>query len=314
MTKPFRLATLCAALLCSTTAFAQTSTQDAVNAAQWSDNVTVTTDGTSLRYVSNGLPNHALADAYLVPIGQEQPFTDFEIKQTEGYVVASPIDVTIPLVPVYADTATDTSLGMIGVMISGAPLFNDYENPQRSIVAMDDQHIQDGAKFLDDCNGHPLQSGSSYHYHASPPCVTETVDQAASHSAMIGILLDGFPIYGPQNDNGVIITNADLDDCSGHLGATPEFPQGIYHYHLTTQDAPYSIDCYHGVVDASLGAQMGGGERPDFTAIAATLGVTEHALTDALGAQRPPNFDAAAAILGINADDLRAALPAPAGQ
>lgn len=314
MTKTFRFAALCGALLCSTAAFAQTSTEAAVNAAQWSGDVTVTTDGTSMHYISNGLPNHALADAYLVPIGQEQPFTDFEIKQTEGYVVASPIDVTIPLVPVYSETTTDTSLGMIGVMISGARLFNDYENPQRSIVAMDDQHEQDGAKFLDDCNGHPLQSGGSYHYHASPPCVTETVDQAASHSTLIGVLLDGFPIYGPQNEGGVIVTNADLDECSGHVGPTPEFPDGIYHYHLTTQKAPYSIDCYHGQVDSTLSAQMGGGERPDFTAIAATLGVSEHALTDALGSQRPPNFDTAAAMLGISADDLRAALPPPPGQ
>ena len=317
MTRPFRLLATCAALLSSTAAFAQTSTEAAVNAAQWGSNVTVTTDGTAMRYVSNGLPNHDLADAYLVPIGQEQPFTEFQIIPTEGYVVESPIDVTIPLVPVYSEATTDTSLGMIGVMISGAPLFNDYENPERSIVAMDDQHEQDGAKFLDDCNGHPLQRGNSYHYHASPPCVTVTVDKTATaHSTMIGVLLDGFPIYGPQGKNGVIVTNADLDECSGHVEVTPEFPNGIYHYHLTTQEAPYSVDCYRGEVDASVSAQMGGpgGERPDFSAIAAQLGVSEHALTDAIGTQRPPNFDAAAEMLGIDVEALRAALPPPPGQ
>ncbi len=285
--------------------------------AKWSDNVTVTltSDGTSFRYQSNGLPSHDLAKAYLVPIGQEQPFTNFEIKATDGFVKASPIDVTIPLTPVYSETVTQTSLGMIGVMISGAPLFNDYENPQRSIVAMDDQHIQDGAAFLDSCNGHPLQQGNSYHYHASPPCVTQTVDTGGEHSAMIGVLLDGFPIYGPQGDAGTIVGNADLDECSGHLGRTPEFPAGIYHYHLTTKDAPYSIDCYHGKVDASLvNAAMGGGPRgggPDFAAVAQTLGVTQHALMDALGAQMPPNFKAAASALGITEEALRAAMPPP---
>ena len=289
------------------------STAAAVTAARWADRVTITVDGTSFRFESDGLPDHPLAKAYLVPVGQEQPFTDFEIKPTEGFVVADPINATIPLFPVYTDTMTPTSLGMIGVMISGAPLFNDYENPERSMVAMDDQHIQDGVGFLDTCNGHPLQRGNSYHYHASPPCVTKTVDAAGSHSAMIGVLLDGFPIYGPQGDAGVVVTNADLDECSGHTGATPEFPGGIYHYHLTTEEAPYSIDCYHGVVDASVTTRVGGpgGAPPDFAAIAAELGVSQHALIDALGAQRPPDFDAAAAILGITAQALRAAMPPP---
>jgi hypothetical protein len=181
---------------------------------------------------------------------------------------------------------------------------------------MDDQHVQDGAAFLDTCNGHPLQSGASYHYHASPPCVTETVDRPGLHSEMIGVLLDGFPIYGPQGDGGVVVTNAELDECSGHFGPTPEFPDGIYHYHLTTEEAPYSIDCYHGEVDASLTAPMGGpgGQRPDFADIATELGVSQHALMDALGSQRPPDLDAAAAMLGINAQALRAAMPPPPGQ
>lgn len=108
---------------------------------------------------------------------------------------------------------------------------------------MDDQNTEDGASFLDDCNAHLLQNGSAYHYNASPPCVSETVDGEGNHAIMMGVLLDGFPIFGPQGDGGIIITNADLDECSGHVGVTPEFPEGIYHYHLTTTQAPYSIDC-----------------------------------------------------------------------
>ena len=290
------------------------STEKTVMSANWSGNVTVTSDGTFFRYQSNGLPNHALAETYLVPIGQQQPFTDFEIKRADDFVIASPIDVTIPLMPVYSDTVTQTSLGMIGVTISGAPLFNDYENPQRSIIAMDDQHIEGGAAFLDTCNGHPLQSGNSYHYHASPPCVTEAIDTDGEHSTMIGVLLDGFPIYGPQDVDGTIVTNADLDECSGHFGQTPEFSDGIYHYHLTTEDAPYSIDCYRGEVDASVVNAMNGrpgGEAPDFATIAATLGVSQNALMDALGTRNPPDFDAAATELGVTMKVLRAAMPPP---
>jgi hypothetical protein len=53
--------------------------------------------------------------------------------------------------------------------------------------------------------------------------------------------------------------------------------------------------------------------RPDFAAIAATLGVSQHALMDAQGNARPPNFEAPAAELGISATALRAAMPPPPG-
>lgn len=63
---------------------------------------------------------------------------------------------------------------------------------------------------------------------------------------MIGVLEDGFPVNGNLGLAGAIVTNEDLDECSGHVEATPEFPEGIYHYHLTADEAPCMIDCYHG--------------------------------------------------------------------
>jgi hypothetical protein len=44
----------------------------------------------------------------------------------------------------------------------------------------------------------------------------------------------------------------DLDVCNGHFGPTPEFPDGIYHYHSTMMNGesdmgfPYFLLCYHG--------------------------------------------------------------------
>jgi len=43
-----------------------------------------------------------------------------------------------------------------------------------------------------------------------------------------------------------------LDVCNGHFGPTPEFPDGIYHYHSTMMNGegdmgfPYFLLCYHG--------------------------------------------------------------------
>lgn len=99
-------------------------------------------------------------------------------------------------------------------MIGGALLFNDDENPDRSIVALDDRHLQVGVGFLVTCDGHAPQMGNSDHFHASPRRGTKTVDGTGTHSAMIDVLLDGFPIYGPQGGAGVIVTNADPDALS----------------------------------------------------------------------------------------------------
>lgn len=142
--------------------------------------------------------------------------------------------------------------------------------------------------------------------------MTETVDGSGTHSFMIGVLLDGFPIYGPQGVGGRIVTNADLDQCSGHAGPTPELSTGIDHYHLTTTEAPYSIDCYRGGVDAAV-MQRGQGQRPDLADIAAKLAVGQHDLMDALGDQPPPDFDAMSKILGMPAETIRNAFGAPPG-
>ncbi|MGB2236270.1 MAG: YHYH protein, partial [Candidatus Poseidoniaceae archaeon] len=59
-----------------------------------------------------------------------------------------------------------------------------------------------------------------------------------------------------------------LDACNGHFGPTPDFPQGIYHYHTTMQNGngdmgfPYFLICYHGEADMSsdAGTGQGGGD------------------------------------------------------
>ena len=85
---------------------------------------------------------------------------------------------------------------------------------------------------FDQYNGHPQQSGQ-YHYHIEPTYLTSTKGK----SALLGFLLDGFPVYGPEEE-GKIITNDDLDAFHGHFGKTEDFPNGIYHYHITAED-PY---------------------------------------------------------------------------
>jgi hypothetical protein len=291
-----------------------------VEAANWAGHVkiTVDADAKTFRFQSNGIPDHGFAEQYLIPSDpNDQPFADkplefFDVQNSADYFKETEIDATITTQPVYSDTSTDTSLGRIGVALSGAQIFNDYENPDRSVVAIDDQVVHDHVAFLDNCNGHTLVDGTNYHYHGIPVCIAEAAAQAGQHSRMIGVLADGFPVYGNNDVGGIVVVNDDLDACSGHSGPTPEFPEGIYHYHLTADEAPYMIDCYHGEVDvAANNGPGGGGAAPDFAAVADQLGITEAELVGALGDTRPPDFAAAAQALGVSEDDLRAAMPAP---
>ena len=141
------------------------------------------------------------------------------------------------------------SVGVIGVMISGAVLFNPYEGDASTVALKSNFTVKDSngnVAFLDSCNGHPTPMGQ-YHYHGLPRCITTLVDGTSGPSHIIGVAFDGFPIYGNRDINGKTITAAQLDHCNGTTIATPEFPHGIYHYVLLdTPNAASSIRCFTG--------------------------------------------------------------------
>ena len=87
---------------------------------------------------------------------------------------------------------------------------------------------------FDKYNGHPTGT-SQYHYHVEPLYLTTV---KSTKSGLMGFLLDGFPVYGPQEENGTTVVSSGLDAYHGHTHATIDFPNGIYHYHFTA-DAPY---------------------------------------------------------------------------
>jgi hypothetical protein len=158
--------------------------------------------------------------------------------------------------PTKAATTTPANGGTIGVMISGAALFNPYEADGSTVALMSNFTVKNAkgedVAFLDDCNGHPNPMGA-YHYHGLPTCITAVVDKEGGPSHILGIAFDGFPIYGDRDLDGKVITADQLDACNGITSPTPEFPEGIYHYVLLdTPDATSSIRCFSGTVDPSL--------------------------------------------------------------
>lgn len=80
---------------------------------------------------------------------------------------------------------------------------------------------------------------------------------------MIGIALDGYPIYGGRDVNGKVVDVTTLDACNGITSPTPEFPNGAYHYVLPldasgnpVKTRQSSMNCYSGTVSSTLSAQM----------------------------------------------------------
>ena len=150
-------------------------------------------------------------------------------------------DITyrIPRYPHAGTEAQETPPGPIGVALNGVAFFNQYAGGQ--VVGA----FQSNS--FDQYNGHPQQTGV-YHYHKEPLHLTD----AHGSDALIGVLLDGFPVYGPVED-GARLSSDDLDAAHGHFGITPEFPQGIYHYHITDDDPWINGAGFHGVPGSVLG-------------------------------------------------------------
>ena len=234
---------------------AKVSTKAGLKKAKWAANVRITYGTTTVRYRSNGLPNHARQAQYAVPTGPGVP------SAANATAIADPsktqaYDFTIPTTPTRSASVTPTGGGTIGVMISGASLFNPYEGDGVTVAVSGNFAVTDASgedvAFLDSCNGHPSPNGA-YHYHALPTCITATVDKANGASHIIGIAFDGYPIYGDRSINGKRVSKSKLDRCNGVTSPTPEFPKGIYHYVLlSTRDSTSSIRCFHGKVDPSL--------------------------------------------------------------
>jgi YHYH protein len=245
------------------------STTTGVKSAKWGSNVKLSYSGNNFTFVSDGIPNHSRPAEYVLPnAGVMLPTL------TTAYVEADPTkaqnyNFTIPLNPTKSAKPTSTSLGPIGVMISGASLFNPYEGDGKSIATLDNFTLKNSkgqdVGFLDSCNGHPTPMMGTYHYHALPTCITQVVDKPDGPSHLIGVAFDGFPIYGDRAMDGSKITASQLDACNGITSATPEFPSGMYHYVLlNTKDSTSSIRCFSGKssVTRRMPGMQGGPGRP----------------------------------------------------
>lgn len=120
---------------------------------------------------------------------------------------------------------------------------------------------------FDFCGGHSSSSTAvSYHIHVPPSCLLRQLGaSASSHSPQIGWAFDGFPIYGPRGEGGVLVKRCSLgnsapcvDDCGGIEGTYLDDGYKYRYYIMgpvndgTSCDMPNSES---GTMDESIWAQ-----------------------------------------------------------
>jgi hypothetical protein len=188
----------------------------------------ITFDGTWVTIKCNALPDHtSVYYPTTNPLYQNfsgTTFAGYTFAKNPNTISTQNITMKIPVNPVVAATHATTPMGVMGIALNGVPFFNQYAaggSPLSGEIASFDQWW-----------GHPQMTGM-YHYHVEPLYLTTV---KASKYSIMGFLLDGFPVYGPKEENGT--DPAGLDVYHGHTHATVDYPSGIYHYHFTTA-SPY---------------------------------------------------------------------------
>ena len=234
---------------------------------RWAPGVSVLfVNACSMAVFTDGRPAHVTDGQYLQPLSAatgagtvaRTPLSRMKLTSEPHDAARSTRDgpLLFDICPVRAAHTTATREGMVGLMASGALLFAAAEIPgHRASAPADNVSVRTGStvvSFLDRCNGHPTPqpAGGVYHYHGLSPCVTDGVDQETGPSHLIGIALDGYPIYGDRDIHGSKVTLSQLDACNGITSPTPEFPTGVYHYVLPqgATDTYASLRCHAGTV------------------------------------------------------------------
>ncbi len=178
------------------------------------NNTDIYLDGTNVVIETNGLPNHTSpywGEGNALYVAPEDGFkaTPSLITGYDGYAT-----LTVSVNPQKASSPSSTSLGAIGIAVSGAAIFNDQEG---------NGPLSSAAVSLDYSGAHI--GPSEYHYHTEPHAWTKDDEK------LVGIIADGFFIYGRKcNSTGTYPT--DLDASGGHTSTTQHSSEPLYHYHI----------------------------------------------------------------------------------
>ncbi len=191
---------------------------------KFSCRVSLTKSGDTVVISTDGQPDYA--SKYFEETNscyEEQDLTGR--RDNPNLISAQNIRMTVDYTPAQAGSATTTSEGTVGVALNGVSIFDN------TAAGTDD--IYEEALTFDACDGHSEPVKGAYHYHTEPVSITQDDD------AFVGVLKDGFPVYG-KFCNGGTSAPTGLDAQSGHTSATIDSTTPVYHYHVNKQTSTSS--------------------------------------------------------------------------
>jgi hypothetical protein len=203
---------------------------------KFTDNVNVYVEGNFIVIETDNIPDHGSPYFNQTDTRYEAyngSNTNFMLNPNR--IASQNITFRIPINPTVAAVNSATALGPIGISLNGVVFYNQYAGPNN-------QPLTAEINTFDQYLGHPQGTGQ-YHYHQEPTSLTARLGK----SALLGWLLDGYPVYGPKEESGVDVTNSFLDDYHGHGHPTIDYPNGTYHYHITPLDPYINGLGYYGV-------------------------------------------------------------------
>ena len=191
--------------------------------AEFVGNVEVALDGDEVVIEATGRPNHT--SAYWNPDNSSglyvEPDTDITTvsQMSPGYIenYTNLYTLRVSTSPALASSSTSTGLGAVGIAVSGVPIFNDEEGPA----------IQLDIGVISGFDRNGAHTGpETYHYHLEPKAITN------DDAELVGVLADGFFLYGRQCFSTLGGYPEDLDDSGGHISMTQHSDGDEYHYHI----------------------------------------------------------------------------------
>ena len=209
--------------------------------------VLLSEDGCTVSFSADGQPNHI--SEYWDPDGSNSslwvaaedpdafgnPDRDNKSgRSTPGFIddyVGLQFDLVVSVDPqLNSGTLEATSLGAMGIAVSGAPIFNQQEGAQ---------DLSGGSGVVEGLDRNGAHTGPQvYHYHLEPKAISYDDDK------LVGIIADGFFLYG-RKDYWTGDYPTDLDAASGHVGLTQDSGgEEIYHYHITSDPLINTTDEY----------------------------------------------------------------------
>jgi len=296
-------------LLCDSTE--QVEGIDDYNTTEFDNHIcelSFTLNETHIQIDSNGLPNHDLESGpgccasaqedhqWTLPLEPTNQTGCDPSTSSDGCTLAperGPVAVAVNGVPIFGPED-----GPGGDAVANQE--GEYEEDRQEVwLGICHAHSGPGGEY------HYHADANCMHWHADEDngetwanYSMESSRTVSNHSPIIGFAFDGYPIYGfvgwdeggntkemtssyklKDGENGYngiddyeyVSGLGDLDACNGVYSPTPDYPEGIYHYHSTWVNGdgdlgfPYFIYCYRGVMEAgnSDGGQEGVGGDDD---------------------------------------------------